>query len=297
MSAIFIFGIILGVLLFVCLIWFISKYAANKMLHPRNKRKVIYTWPSDYKLSYSRVTFKTLDGISLQGWWVPAEKPSEKTIVLMHGWGMNRADLLVNTCFLREVGYNLFYFDFRAMGESGGVVSSAGYLELRDIRAAITFLKQTYPDQCKKIGLYGLSMGGMVALNEASRNPEIACVVAEAAYYSYRRVVSRWAWVHFCIPYFPLIPLMLHHVRRMLGANPERYSPKYTISKISPRPVFLIHGRLDNLVPAAQARRLYRLAGEPKQLWLVPGAKHNKCGEVGGFAYKQRLADFFRTYL
>lgn len=290
-------GILLGILLVVAAVIIISKRAAKGMIHPRKKRKVLYTWPHDYKLPYTNVTFKTIDGIRLKGWWVPAEPVSHKTIILMHGWGMNRSDILMHTCFLRDLGYNLFYFDFRAMGESGGVVNSIGYLELRDVRAAIHFLKQTYPAQCEKIGLYGLSLGGMVALTETARNPEIACVAAEAPYYSYRRVVSRWAWVRYRIPYFPLLPIMLHYVRRMLGANPERYSPKYTISKIAPRPVLIIHGRQDNLVPAAQARRLYRLAGEPKQLWLVPGAKHNKCGEVGGFEYKQRLADFFRAHL
>ncbi|MBQ8033260.1 MAG: alpha/beta hydrolase, partial [Elusimicrobiaceae bacterium] len=70
-----------------------------------------------------------------------------------------------------------------------------------------------------------------------------------------------------------------------------------TIAKVSPRPIFIIHGRYDNLVPAAQARHLYRAAKEPKTLWLVPKAKHNKCGEVGGFEYKQRLAEFFRKNL
>lgn len=290
-------GVLLGILLLVLGVIFFCKRAAKKMLHPKKKRKVIYSWPSDYQLPYQDVTFLSLDGIELKGWWVPAETKSDKTIILMHGWGMNRSDILPHTVFLRDLGYNLFYFDFRALGASGGTLNSVGYLELRDVRGAIHYLKKYCAEQCKKIGLYGLSMGGMVALTEAARNPEIACVAAEAPYYSYRRVISRWAWVHYHLPYFPLIPIMLHYVRRLLNANPERYSPKYTISKIAPRPVFIIHGRQDNLVPAAQARYLYRAAGEPKELWLVPGAKHGKCGEVGGFEYKQRLAEFFRKYL
>ena len=292
-----IFGIILGVLLLTAGTIFICKRIAKGILRPLNKRKVLYTWPRDYKLKYEDVTFRAIDGIRLKGWWVPAKKNSTKTIILMHGWGMNRSDILYHTHFLHDLGYNLFYFDFRAMGESGGVMNSIGYLELRDVRAAIERVKTAYPGQCEKIGLYGLSLGGMVALTEASRNPEIACVVAEAAYYSYRRVVSRWAWVHYRIPYFPLIPITLHYVRRLLGANPERYSPKYTISKIAPRPVLIIHGRQDNLVPVSHARHLFQSAGEPKELWLVPNAKHGKCGEAGGFEYKQRLADFFRKYL
>ena len=294
-------GIILLVLGCVAVIalttvW-LCKYTAKKVLHPVSKRKPLDAWPDQFGLPYENVTFKSQDQVQLKGWFITAPEFSNKTIILMHGWGMNRADILKNTYFLRELGFNLFYFDFRALGESGGKTSSIGYLELKDITAAINFLKDTRPQFCEKIGLYGLSMGGMVAICEAAHNPDIACVVAEASYYSFRRVVSRWAWVHRRVPYFPIMPMVLHYIRKQLGINPERYSPKYNIPKISPRPVFLIHGRYDNLVPAAQAKLLYKCAGEPKEIWLVPGAKHNKCAEVGGFEYKQRLADFYRKYL
>ena len=91
--------------------------------------------------------------------------------------------------------------------------------------------------------------------------------------------------------------LVLHYMRKRLAINPELFSPKFNIAQIAPRPIFIIHGRYDSLVPAAQAKLLYKNAGEPKEIWLVPGAKHNKCAEVGGFEYKQKLGDFFRKYL
>lgn len=289
---------VLGLLGIVSLlvVWFCMR-AAKNVLHPVSKRKPLDAWPDQFGLPYENVCFKTEDKVQLKGWFIASAEESDKTIILMHGWGMNRADILKNTHFLRDLGFNLFYFDFRALGESGGKTSSIGYLELKDVAAAVRFLKETRPQFCKKIGLYGLSMGGMVAICEAARNTEIACVAAEASYYSFRRVVSRWAWVHHHVPYFPLIPIILHYIRKYLGVNPERYSPKYNIPKIAPRPVFIIHGRYDNLVPAAQAKLLYKNAGKPKEIWLVPGAKHNKCAEVGGFEYKQRLADFFRQNL
>lgn len=289
--------IILVVLILIVLgtVWGCARIA-KKALHPAAKRKPLDVWPDQYKLPFENVYFKTEDGVQIKGWFIP-NPSSDKTIILMHGWGMNRGDVFKNTYFLHDLGYNLMYFDFRALGESGGTVSSIGYLEVKDLQAAIQFLKDTRPFACEKIGLYGLSMGGMVAICEAAQNPEIKCVVAEASYYSFRRVVSRWAWVHNKVPYFPLMPIVLHYMRLNLAANPERYSPKYNIPKIAPRPVFIIHGRYDNLVPAAQAKMLFKCAGEPKEIWLVPGAKHNKCAEVGGYEYKQRLADFYKKYL
>ena len=283
------------ILLFLGTVYMCARIA-ERVLHPQSKRKPLALWPDQYKLPYENIYFPTQDGIVIKGWFIPNTQ-SAKTIILMHGWGMNRGDVFKNTYFLHDLGYNLMYFDFRALGESGGNTSSIGYLEVKDLQAAIAFLKATRPFAAEKIGLYGLSMGGMVAICEAAQNPEIACVVAEASYYSFRRVVSRWAWVHNKVPYFPLMPMILHYIRRNLAVNPEQFSPKHNIAKIASRPVFIIHGRYDNLVPAAQAKMLFKRAGEPKEIWLVPGAKHNQCAEVGGFEYKQRLSEFFRKNL
>ncbi|MBQ7908797.1 MAG: alpha/beta hydrolase [Elusimicrobiaceae bacterium] len=271
-------------------------YVAKWILHPRYKRKPLDVWPDQYKLAYEKISFITEDGIRLRGWFI-AREGSNKTIIFMHGWGMNRGDIFKNTYFMHDLGYNLMYFDFRALGESGGNTSSIGYLEIRDLQAAIKFLKENYPQASEKIGIYGLSMGGMVAICEGAQNPAVDCVVAEASYYSFRRVVTRWAWVHNRVPYLPLIPIVLHYIRRELNANPEHFSPRYNVSKISPKPLFIIHGACDNLVPAAQAKKLYRKAGQPKQIWIVPNARHNKCAEEGGFEYKQKLAEFFQKYL
>lgn len=289
--------IILCSLLFLILltVWVCIR-VAKWVLHPRSKRKPLDVWPHQQGLAYDKISFISEDGIRLRGWFIPSPD-SRKTIIFMHGWGMNRADIYKNTYFLHDLGYNLMYFDFRALGQSGGNVSSIGYLEIRDLQAAIKFLKETYPNACEKIGLYGLSMGGMVAICEGARNADVACVVAEASYYSFRRVVTRWAWVHNRVPYLPLIPIVLHYIRQELHANPEHFSPRYNVSKLSPKPVFIIHGACDNLVPVSQAKKLYRKAGKPKQLWLVPNARHNKCAEMGGFEYKQKMAEFYQTYL
>ncbi len=290
------FTILAVILLLVLLTVLFCMRTAKKLLLSVSSRKALDVWPDQYKLPYENIYFKTEDGVLIKGWFI-ANPSSEKTIIFMHGWGMNRGDVFKDTYFLHDLGYNLMYFDFRSCGESGGKNGSIGYLELKDLQAALAFLKETRPFACASIGLYGLSVGGVAAICEAAQNPEIKCVVSEGAYYSFRRVVSRWVWVHYKVPNFPLVPLILHYIRRSLPVNPEQYSPKYNISKIAPRPVFIIHGRYDSAVPAAQAKMLFKRAGEAKEVWLVPGAKQNKCAEVGGFEYKQRLMDFYKQYL
>ena len=115
-------------------IWF-CVHCAKKVLHPTSKRKPLDAWPDQYGLPYENVYFKTEDKVQLRGWFIPSAQYSNKTIILMHGWGMNRADILKNTYFLHDLGFNLFYFDFRALGESGGKTSSIGYLAIKDAAA------------------------------------------------------------------------------------------------------------------------------------------------------------------
>jgi len=263
------------------------------ILDPSKHRKRIEFFPDQFGLPHENISFRTEDNLTLKGWFIPAPEFSSRTIICLHGHASNRSIVMSHTYFLREHGFNLLYFDFRGAGESQGKISSVGYLEGRDLKAAMQFLRDNKEQEAEHIAIYGISMGAAVAINEAADNPAIECVISEAAFASYEKVVGKWAWNHFKIPYYPLVPLALFFVRMKLRANPEPLSPRHRIGGIAPRPIFLVHGSHDNLVAARDARLLYRLAGEPRQLWIVPGASHGKCAEIGGKQYKDKLSEFF----
>src|SRR3712207_7622089 len=62
----------------------------------------------------------------------------------------------------------------------------------------------------------------------------------------------------------------------MIRRPPRSTLFPYTTLFRSPRPLLIVHGTADALIPVEHARRLYEVAGEPKELWLVDGAAH--CG-------------------
>src|SRR3970040_1993558 len=72
--------------------------------------------------------------------------------------------------------FNLLLFDFRYLGKSDGSYSSAGAKEVEDLLAAIRFLKGR---GIKKVGVWGFSMGGAVALMAIEKAPEIRAVISE----------------------------------------------------------------------------------------------------------------------
>jgi len=140
-------------------------------------------------------------------------------------------------------------------------------------------------------------MGAAVAVYTAAHNKKVECLVAEACYYSYNKVVARWARKHKRVPYFPLVALILFFVRKRLGIDPEDFSPKENIKKLGKKPLLIITGKQDTLAPRHDARALFLAAAQPKQLWLVPQASHTDSAQKAGTLYQQRLTEFFTNNL
>src|SRR3970282_2554644 len=90
--------------------------------------------------AYEAGAFRPAHGLTLRGWYIPAARTTEKTLILLHGYPADKGDILPALAFLHE-DFNLLLFDFRYLGESEGSYSSAGAKEVEDLLAAIRFLK------------------------------------------------------------------------------------------------------------------------------------------------------------
>lgn len=253
-------------------------------------------WPDQFHLNYETVRFPATDGVPITAWAIPAAQPTARTLLMLHGWGDNKGDLLRRTHPLSR-SFNLLYLDHRNHGESGGPRSTIGFLETRDVEAAMAWLERERPDWTSRLGVFGLSMGGALAIWTAARHATVRCVAVEAPFPSFNRVVGRYTYNGFHLPYFPFAWAALKMIQWRLGEDPEPYSPMYHIEKIAPRPVLFIAGREDNLMPLADVRELYERARDPKELWVVDNARHGRCEEVAGKDYHRKLEDFFDRHL
>ena len=77
----------------------------------------------------------------------------------------------------------------------------------------------------------------------------------------------------------------------------QAFDPVEAIGQIAPRPVFLMHGDQDDVVPVASAHALYERAGEPKELWLIEGLKHCKALDEAYDPFTSRVVEFFDRWL
>lgn len=251
--------------------------------------------PKTFGHEYESFKIVTEDGVEIEGWFVPAKLKSEKTIVVLHGWGANRSDVLPSTIFLSS-DYNMVYFDFRNHGRSGGNSTSLTCLEVKDFLSVVRYLKSEKREISKIIGVFGFSMGGSVAITGSSQVPEIKAVIAESPFSSFNRTVIRFAKLFYGIPSV-FVPPTLIATRIRLGFNPEKCSPIYWVDKLSPRPLLLIQGEADQRMPVIEGQSLYDRAGEPKEIWIVPGADHGTIREDQTEQYQSRISQFFRKYL
>ena len=176
--------------------------------------------------------------------------------------------------FSRE-GFASFTFNFRGTGESGGNFDLWEWTN--DLEAVIRFIRQHPRVDREQIFLVGFSAGAAVCLYAASRNPDICGVASLACPADFRLLINEGNLQEVLVslrnrgilrdPDFPRNPKAW--MNRALHLRPQEY-----IRQLSPRPVLIIHGEKDELIPAEHALRLYRAASPPKELCLIEGAGH-----------------------
>lgn len=282
--------ILLGIILLIIALSFILVYANT---HP--PKYPLHIPPSEYKADYEEVSFTSSDGILLKGWIVRPARGVEKSsaIIICHGVGANRSDFTELAVSLSQRGHFVLLFDFRAHGESGGRRTSLGYHEQKDIAAALGFLGTRPEIDPKRIGIYGLSMGGSAAILAAAKTGAFSAVVADSAFTSLREQAKDAITGFYHLPSFPFLQLAILGYELYFQTNVDAISPVSVIATIAPRPVLLIAGEGDKLIPADNGRKLFAAAGEPKELWIIPGADHGGTLAAAGSDYERRVGEFF----
>lgn len=225
-------------------------------------------WDAQSWLGAEDAWLRSEDGVRLHAWWV-ASPGSPLATLYLHGNGGNLSHRIPHLQAIREAGSSVLILDYRGYGRSQGTPTEAGLY--RDAHAAYRHLRETRyaPD---RIILHGESLGCAVAVELASREP-CAGMILEAPFTSAADVAQR------VLPFLgPLVARGFNSQRRIVSFQ---------------RPLLIIHGTRDEVIPFEFGRRLFEAAPGPKWFWPLEGAGHNDILEIAGPRYVERLKEFY----
>ena len=260
------------------------------------------------------VALTSADGLTLRGCY-QGHTAARRRGVLLFGleFGSNRWACGPYVEYLRAAGYDVFTWEPRNQGDSD---RQEGFeplqwvtdREVADCQAALDYLKRRPDADPRGVGLYGLSKGANAGLVVAARDRSIRCAVTDGAFAHYSVMVPYMrVWFSIYNPHRPLHGLIgawyfgtvARTAVRELGRERGVRFPdlEAAVRRLAPRPLLMIHGGADSYIKPVMARALFRYARRPKELWVVPDAKHNQAPHVAGTEYRRRVLEFFDRHL
>ncbi len=246
---------------------------------------VIEKTPEFFNLKYEEVWLPVATKSGrverIHGWWIPSSREQQtpgakgKVLLYLHGNGINIGANVAHANRFHQLGFSVLLIDYRGYGLSeGSFPTEASVYE--DAAVAWNYLVQQRQISPDRIFIYGHSLGGAVAIDLAVKHPEAAGLIVESSFTSIREMVD----LQKIYSFFP-IDLILQH----------RFESIQKVRSLQ-MPVIFFHGTLDPLIPSQMSEKLFAAAPEPKQLILIPGARHNNVAEFAGDKYLQAVRQF-----
>jgi hypothetical protein len=234
----------------------------------------------ELEMPSERVTFPTEDGLELAATYVPS---SNRAAVIVFP-GATRVD---EAEMIARHGYGVLLVEPRGQGSSkGDLVRWAGD---RDLHAAAAYLRSRPDVDDERIGAIGFSIGGETLIEAAAQRDGIRAVVSEGAGERVGEVdASGVERILYAVP-------MAVMTASMSVFQNHRPPPPIVdrIGQIAPRPILLIYADPGQGGESVRQPKYYAAAGEPKEIWKVPGAEHTGGIDAQPAEYERRVIAFF----
>lgn len=210
--------------------------------------------------------------------YLPAEKDGPN-IIFFHGKGELLSDYLDAGRLFAEQGLGFIAIDYRGYGWSGGQPTVTAMLQ--DSQTVFDYVRQQLANEGRSghLVVMGRSLGSASALELAAwRHKDLAGVIIESGFANTCSLLSS-----------------LGIDGESLGINEENGFGNLRKIKGFTKPVLIIHGQKDQLVPLSEAAALHaECAAASKELQVIPGAGHHNIRQITGKLYYEVLSRFAR---
>lgn len=234
--------------------------------------KILFPAPSPPNCRDDQVDFylKTKSGIRIACARRTPAKPNGLVVLYSHGNGEDIGNLGPLLDEVSEKGIQILAYDYPGYGLSGGEPSEAGCYEAID--AVYEHLTDEVGGEAGRIVVWGRSLGTGPSCYLASTS-EVGGLLLETPFLSAFRTVTE-------------IPVLPWDRFRNLGRVQDINCPS-----------LVIHGKLDEVIPFRQGRKIHRELPQPKSFLEIPTASHNDLQSKGGRRYESAIDDFFKQLI
>lgn len=277
--------------------WF--TLAHMKINHPRDKFEQEYeegkAWCREQPMQQCYI--RSDDGLRLHAYYLPAKAP-KRFVLLSHGYkGSGFGDFAYTAKFLHDNGCNLLFVDQRCCGMSEGEYITFGAKEQYDVQKWAFYIARRNHAGLP-IYLYGESMGAAAVLMSLKHKlpKEIRGVISDCAFQSMkeqlRNIASGWFHIH----WIELLLLRVDIFCRICGGFRMKEADTTEALTRNKIPILFFHGLMDTYVDPKNTEYNYRVCKAPKELYLIPEARHLCSAYVQRDFYRGKLMEFFEKY-
>ncbi len=256
--------------------------------------------PADLGMEFLDVTFDVIDEsrpqgkLKIAGWWIPAKQPSDRCVILLHGYADAKIGAVGWAPVFHALGWNILAIDHRGHGESGGDFITAGHFERHDLSQVIDLLRLQHPEATKSLVLFGVSMGSAIATHVAAMRDDLAGVILESFVGDF--LYASHTQTHLVgLPGGAIAKLSARFAEWMTGADFLNDTALRALANIH-CPVLLILGTADPFVDQTEVQRIARESPNI-QLWQPHGVDHVLAMEAAYEEYLNRIGRFLISVL
>ena len=245
----------------------------------------------DYeKQSY---TVTAPDGYLLNAEFIPAKEPSNRYMILSHGYSSNRLGSVKYLHMYRDFGCNCVIYDDRAHGENAETYCTLGLKESDDLLAV---LKDTYRrfGSDIRVGLHGESMGSALTLLALGKKPNVKFAVIDCGFANLQDVIKGKLKKDFHLPAFFCYPGDLVCKLRFGYWSPE--VRPIDVLKENEIPLCFMHGTADTFIPCSHSQQMHEANKGYSELHLFPGAEHARAIGSDEARYRSIVKKFIEKY-
>lgn len=262
----------------------------------RSKDNALYKYEQNFNHLSKQTLWMTNQGLKQDAWYVPAERMTNKTVIVVHGFNNSKKDMKPYAWMFHALGYNVLMPDNVSHGDSEGKIIGYGWNDRLNIVKWAEKLVDKNPES--EITLFGVSMGAatvMMASGDKTLPHQVVNVIEDCGYSSVWDELKYQAKEMYHLPAFPLLYEVSALSKIRAGFS---YGQASSVNQLRQTtcPVLFIHGSDDSFVPTAMVYKNYQAARNQKELYIVTGAKHAKSFETNPQVYTEKISTFLKKY-